>query len=142
MIRSRLTTAARTCIRSFSSTQTARLDNVLPRSTSPIVAKPHFFNSVTGDGSTIPTYRVLDGSGKVLDGAEVPEIDEAFAVKMYENMLLLPTLDTVLYNVQRQGKISFYVRVHSARIRSELTSECSQMTSVRVSYIPRSGTLF
>lgn len=24
-------------------------------------------------------------------------------------MQLLPTLDTVLYNVQRQGKISFYV---------------------------------
>jgi len=25
-------------------------------------------------------------------------------------MNLLPTLDNVLYNVQRQGKISFYVR--------------------------------
>ena len=25
-------------------------------------------------------------------------------------MMLLPTLDNVLYNVQRQGKISFYVR--------------------------------
>lgn len=26
--------------------------------------------------------------------------------------MLLPTMDNVLYNVQRQGKISFYVRVH------------------------------
>lgn len=25
-------------------------------------------------------------------------------------MQLLPTLDNILYNVQRQGKISFYVR--------------------------------
>lgn len=27
----------------------------------------------------------------------------------YEYMQLLPTLDNILYNVQRQGKISFYV---------------------------------
>ena len=27
----------------------------------------------------------------------------------YENMTILPALDTLLYNVQRQGKISFYV---------------------------------
>lgn len=27
----------------------------------------------------------------------------------YENMLLLPTADTLLNNVQRQGKISFYM---------------------------------
>ena len=37
------------------------------------------------------------------------QIDKAFAHRLYENMQLLPTLDTVLYNVQRQGKISFYV---------------------------------
>jgi hypothetical protein len=29
----------------------------------------------------------------------------------YENMLLCPILDNILYNVQRQGKISFYVRL-------------------------------
>jgi len=28
----------------------------------------------------------------------------------YEKMMLLPALDNLLYNVQRQGKISFYVR--------------------------------
>jgi hypothetical protein len=28
----------------------------------------------------------------------------------YEHMQLLPVLDNLLYNVQRQGKISFYVR--------------------------------
>jgi hypothetical protein len=27
----------------------------------------------------------------------------------YENMVLLPTVDNILYNLQRQGKISFYV---------------------------------
>ncbi|KAJ7625357.1 branched-chain alpha-keto acid dehydrogenase E1-alpha subunit [Mycena polygramma] len=57
----------------------------------------------------ISTFRVLDGVGKPVEGAQLPEIDEAFARRLYENMQLLPTLDTVLYNVQRQGKISFHV---------------------------------
>ncbi|KAF4590032.1 hypothetical protein EYR40_009573 [Pleurotus pulmonarius] len=84
----------------------------LPHSNSPIVSKLHFFNAVSGDGNAIPTYRVLDGVGKPLEGAELPEIDRVFARKIYEHMQLLPTLDTVLYNVQRQGKISFYVSLH------------------------------
>lgn len=70
----------------------------LSTSQSPIVSKLHFFNSVTGNGAQIPTYRVIDGEGKPIDGAEVPEvrffsfknvtlfiksqIDEAFARKM------------------------------------------------------------
>ncbi|KAG6916324.1 hypothetical protein DXG01_007374 [Tephrocybe rancida] len=79
----------------------------LPNSKSPIVAKLNFFNSVQSEG-LIPTFRVLDGTGKLIDGAELPEIDEKLSHKMYENMQLLPTLDNILYNVQRQGKISFY----------------------------------
>ncbi|KAG7088194.1 hypothetical protein E1B28_012211 [Marasmius oreades] len=81
----------------------------LPNSQSYITPKLHFFNSVTPDGQQIPTYRVLDGVGKVLEGANEPEIDEVYARRLYEHMQLLPALDTVLYNVQRQGKISFYV---------------------------------
>ncbi|RDB17954.1 2-oxoisovalerate dehydrogenase subunit alpha, mitochondrial [Hypsizygus marmoreus] len=84
----------------------------LPNSRSPIVAKLKFFNSVTGSDELIPTYRVLDGVGKPIDGAELPEIDEKLARRLYENMQLLPTLDNILYNVQRQGKISFYMTAH------------------------------
>ncbi|KDQ62667.1 hypothetical protein JAAARDRAFT_30567 [Jaapia argillacea MUCL 33604] len=84
----------------------------LPSSHSRITSKLRFFNSVMEDGEQIPTYRVLDSVGKPLEGAEVPEIDEAFARKIYENMVLLPTLDTLLYNVQRQGKISFYMTAY------------------------------
>lgn len=46
----------------------------LPHSQSPITSKLHFFNSVTEEGKQIPTYRVLDGVGQVLEGAEVPEV--------------------------------------------------------------------
>ncbi|KAF7979198.1 hypothetical protein HWV62_43128 [Athelia sp. TMB] len=85
-----------------------KTQGVLPTSQSAIVSKMQFFNSVTPDGSQIPTYRVIDGSGKAIEGAELPEINEELARKLYEYMQLLPTLDNLLYNVQRQGKISFY----------------------------------
>ncbi|KAG6841692.1 hypothetical protein C0991_007962 [Blastosporella zonata] len=84
----------------------------LPNSKSPIVSKLNFFNAVQNDSGLIPTFRVLDGTGKLIDGAELPEIDEKLAHRMYENMQLLPTLDNILYNVQRQGKISFYMTSH------------------------------
>ncbi|KDQ20799.1 hypothetical protein BOTBODRAFT_26816 [Botryobasidium botryosum FD-172 SS1] len=78
---------------------------------SAITTKLHFFNSVL-EQSQIPTYRVLDGSGNIVEGAVEPEIDEAFARRLYHTMNLLPVLDTLLYNVQRQGKISFYMTTH------------------------------
>ncbi|PPR02841.1 hypothetical protein CVT24_002319 [Panaeolus cyanescens] len=97
--------------RSFS-TGIPRRNDHLPTTNSPIITKLDFFNSVTGNDTQIPTYRLLDGVGKPLDGAQLPEIDEAFAHRLYSNMQLLPTLDNVLYNVQRQGKISFYMTAH------------------------------
>ncbi|KAK7469076.1 hypothetical protein VKT23_003570 [Stygiomarasmius scandens] len=84
----------------------------LPNSQSHIVSKLQFFNSVTGGDQQIPTYRVLDGVGKPLEDAQVPDIDEPFARKLYETMQLLPNLDNILYNVQRQGKISFYMTAY------------------------------
>ncbi|KAF9778691.1 thiamine diphosphate-binding protein [Thelephora terrestris] len=84
----------------------------LPSSQSPFTPKLKFFNSVNSDGSKIPTYRVLDGIGIPLEGAELPKIDEELARKLYEKMLLLPTIDTLMNNVQRQGKISFYMTSH------------------------------
>ncbi|KAJ3554858.1 hypothetical protein NM688_g2889 [Phlebia brevispora] len=84
----------------------------LPTSQSPITPKLQFFNAVMANGKQIPTYRVLDGSGQLLEGAELPEIDEALAQRMYKNMVQLPIIDNLLYNVQRQGKISFYMTAH------------------------------
>ncbi|KAH9065371.1 branched-chain alpha-keto acid dehydrogenase E1-alpha subunit [Lactarius vividus] len=90
-----------------------RFSTVLPNSHSPITPKPHFFNAVsTTDGKQLPTYRVMDGVGNVIEGAELPELDQEFARKIYKNMALLPIMDTLLYNIQRQGKISFYMTAH------------------------------
>ncbi|KAF8500938.1 branched-chain alpha-keto acid dehydrogenase E1-alpha subunit [Russula emetica] len=81
---------------------------LLPTSQSPITSKPHFFNSVSTDGKQLPTYRIIDGVGNVIEGAELPELDEQLARRIYKNMVLLPVVDNLLYNIQRQGKISFY----------------------------------
>ncbi|KAG8704245.1 hypothetical protein FRC09_003667 [Ceratobasidium sp. 395] len=88
--------------------QPARHGHLPGDPSSAITTQMHFFNSVL-ESNSIPTYRVLDGNGEVIDGADVPEIDRDIARRIYENMMLLPALDTVLYNVQRQGKISFYM---------------------------------
>jgi len=72
----------------------------------------HFFNSVMGEGNQIPTYGVMDKDGNLLDGAQIPEFDRSFGRHLYETMSTLPVMDNVLYNVQRQGKISFYMTSH------------------------------
>lgn len=46
----------------------------LPASQSPITSRLHFFNAATAGGKQIPTFRVLDGAGQPLEGAEVPEV--------------------------------------------------------------------
>ncbi|EJD53501.1 branched-chain alpha-keto acid dehydrogenase E1-alpha subunit [Auricularia subglabra TFB-10046 SS5] len=80
----------------------------LPHTGLPLTPKLEFFNSVAS--GPIPAFRVLDGEGRVLEGAEAPEdiSDVDVGRHRYEKMMLLPALDNLLYNVQRQGKISFY----------------------------------
>ncbi|KAF8195587.1 branched-chain alpha-keto acid dehydrogenase E1-alpha subunit [Pholiota molesta] len=130
MIRRELCAVSRTVpafSRAFSNTP-ARQRELLPTTNSPIVSKLSFFNSVQGN-EQIPTYRILDGVGRPLEGAELPDIDEQFARRLYENMQLLPTLDNVLNNVQRQGKISFYHGEEATIVGSaaalEMDDECS-----------------
>jgi len=89
-----------------------RFSTLLPNSHSPITPTPHFFNAVSTDGKQLPTYRIIDGVGNVIQGAELPELDQELARKIYKNMALLPVMDTLLYNIQRQGKISFYMTAY------------------------------
>ncbi|KAG9315736.1 thiamine diphosphate-binding protein [Chiua virens] len=77
-----------------------------PKSPSPVSSKLRFFNAITQGSGQIPTYRVLDGVGIPIQDAELPDLTSP--VIRYEHMQLLPTMDNILYNVQRQGKISFY----------------------------------
>ncbi|KAI9298817.1 2-oxoisovalerate dehydrogenase subunit alpha mitochondrial precursor [Neoconidiobolus thromboides FSU 785] len=57
----------------------------------------------------IPTYRVMNERGEIVDNMKEPEISKELAIKMYEHMITLNLMDTILYDAQRQGRISFYM---------------------------------
>jgi hypothetical protein len=80
--------------------------------------------------SRIPTYRVMDSEGVILDkDREVPDVTNEQAVTWYKNMLtgsyqaliiyrigltddalqLVNILDSIMYEAQRQGRLSFYM---------------------------------
>ncbi|MCI21243.1 2-oxoisovalerate dehydrogenase subunit alpha mitochondrial-like-like, partial [Trifolium medium] len=57
---------------------------------------PRRFNSTTAH-NPLPSNPILD------------QVSEDVAVKMYNDMVALQTMDTIFYEAQRQGRISFYV---------------------------------
>ena len=67
-----------------------------------------------GKVSGIPTYRLMDGAGNLLPGVKEEDLhlEKEEAVKIIRYMLLLPALDVILYNAQRQGRISFMMTSH------------------------------
>lgn len=65
---------------------------------------------------TLPTsidplsiYRVLDRNGRVFDRSQEPQLCQEFIQKMYRDMISLNIMDKILYESQRQGRISFYM---------------------------------
>ncbi|GGW67524.1 thiamine pyrophosphate-dependent dehydrogenase E1 component subunit alpha [Alishewanella tabrizica] len=63
-----------------------------------------------GDALKIPTSRILKDDGNLYDGAELPTLDQATALKMYDTMVFTRVLDERMLAAQRQGRISFYMQ--------------------------------
>ncbi|KAK6132238.1 hypothetical protein DH2020_034021 [Rehmannia glutinosa] len=57
----------------------------------------------------VPCYRVLDDDGYPIPGSSFEQVDKETAVKMYRSMVTLQIMDTIFYEAQRQGRISFYL---------------------------------
>ncbi|XP_062159623.1 2-oxoisovalerate dehydrogenase subunit alpha 2, mitochondrial-like isoform X2 [Alnus glutinosa] len=57
----------------------------------------------------IPCYRVLDGHGEPIVPNNFVQVGKEVALKMYSDMVTLQMMDTVFYEAQRQGRISFYL---------------------------------
>ncbi|XP_063239500.1 2-oxoisovalerate dehydrogenase subunit alpha, mitochondrial isoform X2 [Bacillus rossius redtenbacheri] len=62
-----------------------------------------------GSYGRIPVYRVLDYDGNVVNSSQDPELGQERVEKMYRCMTLVGTMDQILYESQRQGRISFYM---------------------------------
>ncbi|XP_076961172.1 2-oxoisovalerate dehydrogenase subunit alpha 2, mitochondrial-like [Bidens hawaiensis] len=54
-------------------------------------------------------YRVLNENGELVIDNDLLKITKELAVKMYTNMATLQVIDTIFYEAQRQGRISFYL---------------------------------
>lgn len=57
----------------------------------------------------VPCYRVLDDDGQLMKHTNHVQIGKEMAVRMYSEMVTLQTMDNIFYEVQRQGRISFYL---------------------------------
>uniref|UniRef100_A0A453D7B4 Dehydrogenase E1 component domain-containing protein n=1 Tax=Aegilops tauschii subsp. strangulata TaxID=200361 RepID=A0A453D7B4_AEGTS len=57
----------------------------------------------------INCYRVLDDDGGTIYSSRFQEVSKELALKMYSNMVTLQIMDTIFYEAQRQGRISFYL---------------------------------
>jgi 2-oxoisovalerate dehydrogenase E1 component alpha subunit len=57
----------------------------------------------------IPIYRVMDKTGSVINESGLPELSNEFIIRMYKSMASLDHMDKILYDSQRQGRISFYM---------------------------------
>lgn len=57
----------------------------------------------------IPIYSVLDVNGKIRTGVPEPAVKPDFVREMYKQMVTVNVMDTILYDAQRQGRVSFYM---------------------------------
>ncbi|XP_026488693.2 2-oxoisovalerate dehydrogenase subunit alpha, mitochondrial [Vanessa tameamea] len=78
-----------------------------PGAKAPYVTEMKFVDENSYD--PIPIYRVLDNDGQVIDNREEPAIDKETLLNMYKTMVQLNQMDKIMYESQRQGRISFFM---------------------------------
>ncbi|TQS31552.1 hypothetical protein Golomagni_08161, partial [Golovinomyces magnicellulatus] len=59
--------------------------------------------------NALPTYRVVDQHGTIVDSSFEPDLSEEAIVKLYKDMLFVSVMDLIMFDAQRQGRISFYM---------------------------------
>lgn len=59
--------------------------------------------------TALPTYRVLDQNGVVVDPSFEADLTEEQIVKLYTDMVYISILDVIMFDAQRQGRLSFYM---------------------------------
>jgi len=60
--------------------------------------------------ATRDAFQILNKEGKLIEGASEPNISKEMCLDMYKAMVKLEVMDGVLYEAQRQGRISFYMQ--------------------------------
>lgn len=73
------------------------------------VGLTHKVNVIDNGLVDIPMLQILQADGLPHADAELPEIDQATALKAYKTMQFIRVLDERMVAAQRQGRISFYL---------------------------------
>ncbi|KAI5866198.1 2-oxoisovalerate dehydrogenase alpha subunit mitochondrial precursor [Durotheca rogersii] len=61
------------------------------------------------DLPAMPTYRAVDQDGNIIDRSFQPDLGDEEAIKLYKTMLTVSIMDLIMFDAQRQGRISFYM---------------------------------
>ncbi|NQZ83607.1 MAG: thiamine pyrophosphate-dependent dehydrogenase E1 component subunit alpha, partial [Colwellia sp.] len=72
----------------------------------PIVHQPTY---IDGHSVEIPFLKILKPDGTIFDGAQLPDIDQESATKIYKTLAFHRVLDERMVASQRQGRLSFYM---------------------------------
>ncbi|KAI0129509.1 thiamine diphosphate-binding protein [Xylariales sp. AK1849] len=65
--------------------------------------------ALSSDTPALPTYRVVDQDGTIVDESFQVDLSDEEVIKLYRNMLLVSIMDIVMFDAQRQGRLSFYM---------------------------------
>ncbi|KAK4173672.1 thiamine diphosphate-binding protein [Triangularia setosa] len=57
----------------------------------------------------LPTYRAIDQHGVVVDPGFNPDLTDEQVIKLYKDMLTVSIMDLIMFDAQRQGRLSFYM---------------------------------
>jgi len=72
----------------------------------PVVHTPTF---IDGTSVEIPELKILKQDGTIYEGSDMPDMDEALALKVYKTLAFHRVLDERMVASQRQGRLSFYM---------------------------------
>ncbi|RMZ74564.1 2-oxoisovalerate dehydrogenase alpha subunit [Pyrenophora seminiperda CCB06] len=64
---------------------------------------------IPANAQAIPTYRVMNQYGEIIDKEIGVETSDEEAVSLYKNMVKLSIMDLLMFEAQRQGRLSFYM---------------------------------
>ena len=69
----------------------------------------HIPTFIDGHSVDIPLLKILKQDGSIYDGAQLPDIDQELATKIYKTLAFHRVLDERMVAAQRQGRLSFYM---------------------------------
>ena len=62
------------------------------------------------EATSMSTYRIMDSDGNIVDNTRDPQnASNDDILQWYKNMVMVSIMDLIMYDAQRQGRISFYM---------------------------------